>query len=40
MNSDEMKKYDNNILSQILNMRAYVIEENKNAADFLDNLPE
>ena len=40
MNSDEMKKYDNNILSQILNMRAYVVEENKNAADFLDNLPE
>jgi hypothetical protein len=40
MNSDEMKKYDNNILGQILNMRAYVIEENKNAADFLDNLPE
>lgn len=40
MNSDEMKKYDNDILSQILNMRAYVIEENKNAADFLDNLPE
>jgi curved DNA-binding protein CbpA len=40
MNSDEMKKYDNNMLSEILNMRAYVIEENKNAADFLDNLPE
>lgn len=40
MNSDEMKKYDSNILGQILNMRAYVIERDEKAADFLDNLPE
>jgi len=40
MNSDEMKKYDSNILGQILNMRAYVIEREEKAADFLDNLPE
>lgn len=40
MNSDEMKKYDNDILNQILNMRAYVIERDDKAADFLDNLPE
>lgn len=40
MNSDEMKKFDQNILSQILNMRAYEIVDDENAADFLDKLPD
>lgn len=40
MNSDEMKKFDQNILSQILNMRAYNVVEDEKAADFLDKLPD
>ena len=40
MNSDEMKKFDQNILSQILNMRAYEVVNDEKAADFLDKLPD
>jgi len=40
MNSDEMKKFDQNILSQILNMRAYEVLDDEKAADFLDKLPD
>jgi len=40
MNSDEMKKFDHNILSQILNMRAYEVVDDEKAADFLDKLPD
>jgi len=40
MNSDEMKKFDQNILSQILNMRAYEVVDDEKAADFLDKLPD
>jgi hypothetical protein len=40
MNTDEMKKFDQNILSQILNMRAYEVVNDEKAADFLDKLPD
>lgn len=38
MDSDEMKKFDNNKLSEILNLRKFVYNNDEKASEFLENI--
>ena len=38
LDSEQIKRIDKEKISEILNLRSFVFQNNKNAADFLDNI--
>jgi len=38
MDSEEMKKYDKDKLSEILNIRKFIFNNDEKASDFLENI--
>jgi len=40
LDSNELKKFDKQSLSSILNMRSYEVVEDENAADFLSGIKD
>lgn len=38
MDSEEMKKYDKDKLSEILNIRKFIFQDDEKSAEFLENI--